>query len=133
MNLKDIRLETLRGKLTFKMCSVETPATAVHGGRVLKQIDDKTWATDCLTFKDLGKIEGGVTHRYEVLSKGDWEEHTNVLGWILWRPSWRRYVYRSIAFSVELDFLCLTTIAEFAKLRTDERKAEWKPQGKFGG
>ena len=98
-----------------------------------KKLDDKTWEAGFLQFKDLGLLEGGVTHRYEVRSKDDHDAFTDVLGWIIWRSSWRRYVYRTVSVSVELDFSCLTTIADFAKIQTDERKSHWSTQGRFAG
>lgn len=93
-------------------------------GKFVLQPDGKSWKLGWLTIYDKGKVEGGVTHRYEVYS-------TDFLGWVLWRPGWRRYIYRSTGVSVELDFSCLTTIAEFCKMKTDERKLEWGKQGRF--
>lgn len=86
--------------------------------------DGKSWKCGWLTFKDLGKIEGGVTRRYEVNSNGD------ILGYVLWRSGWRRYTYQPKADTV-YDFSCLTTIAEFVRLCTDERKTHWGQQGRF--
>jgi hypothetical protein len=87
-----------------------------------------TWQFGFLEFRDLGKIDGGVTRRYEVSSVQD----GTVLGWVVWKSGWRRYTFRpTTAFSTWFDSLCLTTIADFVKLRTDERKAQWGPQGRF--
>ena len=92
-----------------------------------EQVDPKTWRAGYLTFKDLGKIAGGVTHRYDVCSAGD-----SVLGQIVWYAGWRRYTFKpSLTVETWYDSACLTTIAEFCMIRTDERKAHWGPQGRF--
>lgn len=89
---------------------------------------DQTWRAGYLEFKDLGKIAGGVTHRYEVWAYAE----ATVLGWVEWKSSWRCYAFRpSIEFSTWFDSSCLTILGEFAKLRTDERRAQWGPQGRF--
>jgi hypothetical protein len=91
------------------------------------QVDSKTWLVGYLIFRDLGKIEGGVTHRYEVCSDGG-----SVLGHIVWYSGWRRYTFTpSTTVETWFDFSCLTSIADFVKLRTDERKTHWGPQGRF--
>lgn len=90
-----------------------------------EKIDDKKWKSGWLEFRDLGLIENGVTHRYEVVSTG-------VLGWVVWKSAWRRYTFKPVTgFETWFDFSCLTTIAEFVRLRTDERKAQWGQQGRF--
>ena len=92
--------------------------------------DGKAWKCGWLEFRDLGKIAGGVTHKYEVVSGTDHD----VLGWVEWKSGWRRYTFRPLtAVSTWFDFSCLTTIADFVRLRTDERKAQWGPQGRFAG
>jgi hypothetical protein len=99
---------------------------------MIKQTDDKTWEAGFLLFKDLGKIEGGVTHKYEVRSKDDFEAFTDLLGWIEWKSGWRRYIFRPIlGASTRYDFSCLTTLAEFCKIQTEERKSHWSTQGRF--
>ena len=97
---------------------------------MIKQTNDKLWECGFLVFRDLGKLEGGVTHKYEVAATHDYPQ--NVLGWIEWKSAWRRYTFRPIlGSSTWFDFTCLTIIAEFVKMRTDERKAHWGPQGRF--
>ena len=92
-----------------------------------EQVDPKTWRAAFLRFVDLGRIEGGVTHRYEVT-----DSNGNVLGWVVWKAGWRRYTYKPVTgWDTWYDHACLTTIAEFVKIRTDERKAQWGPQGRF--
>ena len=92
-----------------------------------EQVDSKTWRAAFLRFVDLGRIEGGVTHKYEVT-----DSNGNVLGWVVWKAGWRRYTYKPITgWDTWYDSTCLTTIAEFVKIRTDERKAQWGPQGRF--
>lgn len=87
--------------------------------------------TPWMEFIDLGKILGGVTHKYEVRSKDTFDKFTNVLGWVEWKPGWRRYIFRPVlGVSTYFDASCLTTVAEFVKLRTDERKAQWGQQGR---
>lgn len=96
-----------------------------------KTIDDKTWKAGFLTFKDHGKLEGGVTHRYEVSALND-EDDPVVLGWVLWKSGWRRYTYKPVTgWDTWYDASCLTIISDFVSLRTDERKAHWGPQGRF--
>jgi len=93
---------------------------------MIKQVDNKTWRAGYLEFRDLGKIENGVTHKYEVCSDG------GVLGWVEWKAGWRRYTFRPVTgYETWFDALCLTTVSDFVKLRTDERKAHWGPQGRF--
>ena len=84
------------------------------------QINDRTWQSGYLTFIDLGRIEGGITHRFEVQSS------TGCIGWVVWRFGWRKYVYKSPAYNVDLGEECLTIIAAFVKMQTDERKLHWK-------
>ena len=92
-----------------------------------EQVDPKTWRSGYLEFRDLGKIAGGVTHRYDVCSAGG-----SALGQIVWYAGWRRYTFTpSQTLQTWFDSACLTTIAEFVKIRTDERKAQWGPQGRF--
>ena len=92
-----------------------------------EKVDPKTWRAEFLRFVDLGRIEGGVTHKYEVT-----DSNGNVLGWVVWKAGWRRYTYKPITgWDTWYDSTCLTTIAEFVKIRTDERKAQWGPQGRF--
>ena len=92
-----------------------------------EQVDPKTWRAEFLRFVDLGKIEGGVTRKYEVT-----DSNGNVLGWVVWKAGWRRYTYKPITGrDTWYDSACLTTIADFVKIRTDERKAQWGPQGRF--
>lgn len=81
-----------------------------------------TWEYGWLKFTDLGRIDGGVTRRYEVASKSD----GSVLGWVVWKTEWRKYVLKTVAMNVWLDDSCLTAIAAFAKMQTDERKLSWK-------
>jgi hypothetical protein len=91
---------------------------------------DKNWEFGFLQFHDMGKLDGGVTHRYEVSSIAG--EVPSLLGWVEWKSGWRRYTFRPIlGVSTWYDSSCLTTIAEFVRLRTDERKAHWGPQGRF--
>jgi hypothetical protein len=88
----------------------------------IKQVDNKTWRAGYLEFRDLGKIEKGVTHKYEVCPDGG-----GVLGWVEWKAGWRRYTFRPVTgYEAWFDALCLTTVADFIKLRTDERKAQMK-------
>jgi|HubBroStandDraft_2_1064218.scaffolds.fasta_scaffold864131_2 hypothetical protein len=92
-----------------------------------EQIDSKTWRAGFLQFMDMGKIAEGVTHRYEV---------TNLegltLGWVVWKSGWRRYTYKPVTgWDTWYDSSCLTSISDFVRLRTDERKAHWGPQGRF--
>ena len=92
-----------------------------------EKVDPKTWRAEFLRFVDLGRIEGGVTHKYEVT-----DSNGNVLGWVVWKAGWRRYTYKPVTgWDTWYDSTCLTTIAEFVKIRTDERKAQWGPQGRF--
>jgi hypothetical protein len=92
------------------------------------QIDPKTWTSGFLRFKDMGRIKDGVTHRYEVLGMTD----ESILGWVEWKSGWRRYTFRpATGYETWFDALCLTILAEFVKMRTDERKAHWGPQGRF--
>jgi hypothetical protein len=92
-----------------------------------EQVDSKTWRSEFLRVVDMGRIDGGVTHRYELTGSDG-----TVLGWIVWRAPWRRYVYKPVTgWDTFYDSLCLTIIAEFVRLRTDERKAQWGPQGRF--
>jgi len=49
----------------------------------------KTWGSGFLKFVDMGRIDGGVTHRYEVT-----DSNGNALGWVVWYAAWRRYVYK---------------------------------------
>ena len=94
----------------------------------LEQVDPKTWRAGYLEFRDLGKIAGGVTHRYEVWAFAE----PTALGWIEWKAGWRRYTFKPVSgYSVWFDSSCLTIIADFVKIRTDERKAQWGPQGRF--
>ena len=93
----------------------------------LEQVDPKTWRAEFLRFVDLGRIEGGVTRKYEVT-----DSNGNVLGWVVWKAGWRRYTYKPITgWDTWYDSTCLTIIADFVKIRTDERKAQWGPQGRF--
>ncbi len=94
---------------------------------MITQVSDKEWKSQWLKFVDLGKTEGGVTHRYSVRNFENFP-----LGTVLWRAGWRKYIFRTLAVGIDFDTSCLTTIAEFCTLRTDERKADWKPQGRFG-
>jgi hypothetical protein len=92
--------------------------------------EGKTWRADFLRFVDLGKLEGGITHRYEVWSDGG--DLPCMLGWIEWKSVWRRYTFRPILeSSTWFDFLCLTMMADFCKMLTDERKTHWGQQGRF--
>jgi hypothetical protein len=92
-----------------------------------EKVDPKTWRSNFLRFVDIGTIAKGVTRRYEVT-----DSCGNILGWAVWYSAWRRYVYKPVTGrDTYYDTLCLTTIAEFVKLRTDERKAHWGPQGRF--
>jgi hypothetical protein len=91
---------------------------------------DKNWEFGFLQFHDLGEIDRGVTHRYKVSSVAG--DGLCLLGWVEWKAGWRKYTFRPIlGVSTWYDFSCLTTIAEFCKIRTDERKAQWGPQGRF--
>lgn len=70
----------------------------------------------------MGRIENGVTHKWEVAAYAE----NGVLGWVEWKASWRRYTFKPITGCYTwYDALCLTIIAEFVKLKTDERKAQW--------
>jgi hypothetical protein len=93
----------------------------------MKQIDAKTWEAGFLKFSDTGVIPGGTTNVYEVLSA-----NAAILGWVKWSAPWRRYVYRPVTgYQTDLDSSCLTAIAEFCTMQTDERKSQWGPQGRF--
>lgn len=91
---------------------------------MISKIDERTWKSEWLVFHDRGKIDGGVTNLYEVQS------NNVMLGLVMWKAGWRRYTFRPAVYT-EFDFSCLTTIAEFVKMVTDERKAHWGQQGRF--
>lgn len=85
-----------------------------------------------MQFVDIGTTRSGLTHKYEVRARGDYEDFDVVLGWVEWKSGWRRYTFRpTLGASTWFDFECLTSIADFVKLRTDERKSQWGPQGRF--
>jgi len=92
-------------------------------GLEITQVDSKNWKSEFLTFVDRGAIENGITRRYEIFTKDA------ALGCVMWKAGWRRYTFRPNE-ATEYDFSCLTIIAEFCKIRTDERKAKWGQQGR---
>ena len=92
----------------------------------IEQVDKKTWVSGYIRFVDMGRIENGVTHRYEVQTDGG-----SVLGTVVWYSAWRRYTFSpSPTLTTYFDFSCLTDIAEFVKMVTDERKTHWGAQGR---
>jgi len=95
---------------------------------VFEQVNENTWKSGFLAFRDLGRNEGGITHRYEVWSGAQ----PVILGWVVWKSAWRRYTFKPVTgYDTWFDSLCLTTIATFVTLRTDERKAQWGQQGRY--
>jgi hypothetical protein len=94
----------------------------------MKQIDAKTWESGFLRFVDTGTIPRGATNVYEVINPSV----PVILGWVKWSAPWRRYVYRAVTgYQTDLDSSCLTAIAEFCTMQTDERKSQWGPQGRL--
>lgn len=93
----------------------------------VERLDTKTWRAGFLLFKDMGRVKDGVTRRYEVTNA-----EGIALGWFVWKNEWRRYTYKPVTgWDTWYDASCLTSLATFASMVTDERKAHWGAQGRF--
>ena len=74
-----------------------------------------------MNFNKLEKPKGKVTETWEVISTA--KEHTEgtrycILGYVLWRSGWRRYVFQPAEDTV-FDAACLAELTEFLSLQTE--------------
>lgn len=85
---------------------------------MIKELDTLWDQGEWLNYRNRGRAsKGAVTNIYEVTSRSTSE----TLGWVRWYAQWRKYVFipRDGSF---YDTKCLTELAEYCTLKTEQHK-----------
>lgn len=81
--------------------------------------EDNLWELgEHLSFRNLGKANPkATTFVYRVASR----YNNSVLGYVKWYAQWRQYTFFPEQFTI-LDKKCLTELAEYCNMKTNEHK-----------